>query len=143
MGPDRSRQAPPHTWQNPQAPSWWVRKSYRPAVPRPDGKSVAPGSRDPTPLRSQGALGMENLRKLGEEKALELPDCHRHRHPPPSRTATELDDCRRMKKIGGRSAPIRRGARGSRWAHLRITVRRTLCTWDAKPDLSRLAELLA
>src|SRR5262249_15818622 len=93
----------------------------------------------------KAALGMENLRKLGEEKALDLLDCHHHRHPPPSRLAKELDDCRRMKKIGGRSAHIRRGTRGSRWAHFRINggAHAPHCGWDASPDLSRLAELLA
>src|SRR5215831_1445758 len=32
----------------------------------------------------KATLGIEGLRKLGEEKALELLDCHRHWHPPPS-----------------------------------------------------------
>jgi hypothetical protein len=50
----------------------------------------------------KATLGIEDLRKLGEEKALELLDCHRHWHPPPSGAATELDDYGQMKKIGRR-----------------------------------------
>src|SRR5262249_61647153 len=53
----------------------------------------------------KATLGIEGSRKLGEEKALELLDCHRHWHPSPSTTATELDDCRQVKKVRGRCTP--------------------------------------
>jgi hypothetical protein len=46
------------------------------------------------------------LRKLGEEKTLELLDRHHHWHAPPSEAATDLDDYGQMKKITPRSAHI-------------------------------------
>src|SRR5262249_1798081 len=54
----------------------------------------------------KATLGMENLRKLGEKKTLELRDRHHHWHAPPSEAATDLDDYGQMKKIATRSAHI-------------------------------------
>src|SRR5262249_11185358 len=62
----------------------------------------------------KATLGIEGSRKLGEEKALELLDCHRHWHPSPSTRATELDDCRQVKKVPGRGALAPHAARNGR-----------------------------
>src|SRR6185312_15125256 len=50
----RSQRAPRHTGRHRPEPSWWDRRSCRPAATKPRGRLGGPGSRRPTPLRSTG-----------------------------------------------------------------------------------------
>jgi len=64
---------------------------------------------------------MENLRKLGEKKTLELRDRHHHWHAPPSEAATDLDDYGQMKKLAPFGhIPARRNAKSRRALRARL-----------------------
>src|SRR5262245_26116630 len=82
--------------------------------------------------------GIEGLRKLGEEKALELLDCHRHWHIRRPPAATELDDYRQMKRPAGAELASASGAtRSSSWPHLRINGAAYTRSYHALPNCLR------